>query len=214
MTPFSKQALAILLVSTLAACSVGPAKRDSDDSGASPFSSSSTSSPARDTRDADRRFNAALQLMRERKQQEAQAAFQALSKDFPEFSGPLTALGILYAQGKQRDQALASFAKAVAANPDNAVALNWLGSLYREIGDFKRAEQTYRKALAARSDYASAHLNLGILYDVALRQPQNALAEYREYQRLAGSQNLMVGVWIKEIEASSTTRTAEAGSAQ
>ena len=36
----------------------------------------------------------------------ARAAFAALSQDFPRFSGPLTDLGILYAQGRQRAQAL------------------------------------------------------------------------------------------------------------
>lgn len=166
---------------------------------------------ARDTRDANARFDAALQLMKQQQVAEAQAAFQSLANDYPEFSGPLTALGILYAQGRKRDTALASFAKAVAANPANAVAWTWLGSLYREARNHTGAEDAYRRAIAARSDYAAAHLNLGILYDVSLHRPQDALREYREYQRLSGDRNLMVAVWIKELEASSTQRTAAAG---
>ncbi len=218
MTRSSKQLLGRLAVAALSAslgaCGVGPVRSSSSADVAVPAAPTAQAvTPAHDTRDADKRFSAALKLMREHQVPEAQAAFQALSRDFPEFSGPLTALGILYAQGKQKDQALASFAKAVAANPGNAVALNWLGSLYRENNDLRHAEETYKKAISAKPDYAAAHLNLGILYDVALHQPQNALVEYRQFQRIAGTQNLMVGVWIKEIEAAANTRTASAGEA-
>ena len=227
MTPFSKsctnsfanRGAVALLVLALAACGTAPRQpaRNSVSSkpampSVSSSSASATAASSTDRAEADRRFKLALQLMREHKQAEAQAALVSLSKDFPAFSGPLTALGILYAQGKQRTQALDSFAKASTANPDNAVALNWLGSLYRETGDFKHAEEAYQKAIKAKPDYAPAQLNLGILYDVSLRQPQNALAAYREYQRIAGpkNQNLMVSVWIKELEDSATTRTASA----
>lgn len=211
-------AIATLLIAALAACSSGPARRPSTTPAApkkpvpaaAPAKAAAAAPAGKNAADADRRFNAALKLMKDKQPKEAQAAFQALAQDFPQFSGPLTALGILYAQGKQRDQALASFAKAATANPGNAVAWNWLGSLYRENRDFKRAEDAYRKALAARSNYAAAHLNLGILYDVSLRRPQDAIAEYREYQRIAGNENLMVGVWIKELETSSTQRAAMA----
>jgi tetratricopeptide (TPR) repeat protein len=108
---------------------------------------------------------------------------------------------VLQAQGKQRDQAIASFARAVAADGGNAFAYGWLGILYRENGDYARAEQSYLKAIAIKPDAAAAHLNLGILYELYLHRPGDALAQYRDYQRLAGSGgNLMVGVWIKQLE--------------
>jgi tetratricopeptide (TPR) repeat protein len=214
----ARATIAALLIAAVAACTTGPAVRDgssvSTAKKTTAASTAKTATPARDTADADRRFSAALKLMKDKQPKEAQAAFQALATDFPEYSGPLTALGILYAQGKQRDQALASFAKAASANPNNAVAWNWLGSLYRENNNFKQAEDSYRKALAAKADYAAPHLNLGILYDVSMRRPQDAIKEYREYQRIAGSDNLMVSVWIKELEGSSTQHTASAGDAQ
>ncbi|MDB5970649.1 MAG: tetratricopeptide repeat protein [Hydrocarboniphaga sp.] len=218
MTRSFSSCVGALLIAAMTACSNGPPPRSSSFSAPKKVVTS-TPAPAKapsakNVADADRRFSAALKLMKDKQPTEAQAAFQSLATDFPEYSGPLTALGILYAQGKQRDQALASFAKAAAANPNNAVAWNWLGSLYRENNNFKQAEDAYRKALAARSDYAAAHLNLGILYDVAMRRPQDAVKEYREYQRIAGNDNLMVGVWIKELETSSTQRTASAGDAQ
>jgi tetratricopeptide (TPR) repeat protein len=156
--------------------------------------------PLVDKGDPDLRFKAALKLMKDRQPQEAKDAFSKLAADFPEFSGPFTDLGILNAQGKQRPAAIANFEKAVAANPDNAVARNWLGSLYRENNDYARAEAAYLKAIALKPDYAAPHLNLGILYDAYLKRPQDALTQYREYQRIAGTDKLIVSAWIKELE--------------
>lgn len=150
--------------------------------------------------DAEARFQAALKLMKDKQPQEAKEAFASLAQDYPQYSGPLNDLGVLQAQGRQRESAIASFAKAVAADEHNAFAWNWLGILYRETGDYARAEQAYRKAIEVKPDDAAAHLNLGILYDAYLGRPAEALAQYREYQRIAGSANLMVGVWIRQLE--------------
>ncbi len=164
--------------------------------------------PRVDDGDPDVRFRAALALMNDQQPKAAQdalAALAALTKDFPAFSGPLTDLGILLARGKQRPLAIATFQKAVKANPDNVVAYNWLGTLYRENGDLRAAQTAYQKAIALRADYAAPHLNLGILYDAYLRRPQDALAEYREYQRLSGADRLIVSAWIRELEAVAST---------
>lgn len=197
-----------LLALSLAACGSGPAPRPV---APPPAPTTAIGIPAAIKDGADARFRAALKLMTERKAVEAQQAFNSLSKDFPALSGPLTDLGILYARSRQRDQAIASFAKAVAANPDNAVALNWCGALYRETGNFSRAEQFYLKALAARPDYAAAALNLGILYEVSLRRPDDALVQYRRYQQLGGKGDLIVSAWIKDLENRNETLAANAG---
>lgn len=196
--------LTLVLASlTLSACAVGPARTSESSSPVRPSAADATTtndnSPAiRD--DADQRFQDALSLMKARKFPQAHKAFAALSRDYPAFSGPLTDLGILYAQGKQNARALASLTRAVEANPNNAIAHNWLGTLQREQGDFIRAERSYRNAIAVKSGYAQAHLNLAILYDLALKQPGDALTEYREYQRLTQAQDLVVAAWIREIE--------------
>ena len=161
--------------------------------------------------DPEQRFNAALKLMKDHQTQEAQAAFAALSRDYPEFSGPMTDLAILYAQSHQRSQAIAGLTKAVAANPRNAVAWNWLGSLYREVNDYPHAEQAYQQALAVKPDYASAHLNLAILYDVAMKRPQDALSQYREYLKAAKKEDLIVSAWIKQLEMTTGTAVASGG---
>jgi tetratricopeptide (TPR) repeat protein len=151
--------------------------------------------------DPDQRFQAALQLVKDKKPQEAKDAFAKLAQDFPQYAGPLNDLGMLQAQGKQRDQAIASFNQAVAINPKDDYAWGWLGILYRENGDYLRSEQAYLKAIALKSDNAVTRLNLGILYDAYLRRPQDALAQYREYQRIAGKDSKPIVIaWINELQ--------------
>lgn len=173
---------------------------------AKPLPGAATGTPAKpvpkpiDKGDPDARFKAALELMKQNQPQDAEAALTELVKDFPQFSGPLTDLGILYAKSKRPDLAASAFAKAINNNPQNAVALNWQGMLYREARDYGHAEQSYKKALAISPDDAAVHLNLGILYDVYLKRPADALPQYREYQRLGGADDLRVLVWVADIE--------------
>ena len=154
-----------------------------------------------DKGDPEQRFQAALQLMKDKKPQDAKDAFAKLSQDFPQYSGPLNDLGVLQAQGKQRDQAIGSFSRAAAISPQEDFAWAWLGILYRENGDYGRSEQAYLKAIALKSDNPVTHLNLGILYDAYLKRPQDALAQYREYQRIAGKDGKpVVTAWINELQ--------------
>jgi len=204
MKHFAKTGL--LLPALLLAACTGPAPHyygtapDSSVTEAKPLEQAGAASIDPAKGDAEQRFQNALKLMKDHQPQEAREAFASLAQDFPQYSGPLNDLGVLQAQGKQRDQAIASFAKAIAANGNNAFAYGWLGILYRESGDYAHAEQAYRKAIELKPDDAAAHLNLGILCDIYLKHPAEALAQYREYQRLAGSNNLMVAVWIKQLE--------------
>lgn len=152
-------------------------------------------------RDADAQFEQGLTALRERRDDEARLIFQALSEAYPELSGPLTNLGILNAQGRDAAQALRDFTRAVEANPRNAVAFNWLGVLHREQGAYGRAEAAYQKAIALDAGYAPAYRNLGVLYDIYLQRPQAAIEQYRQYLTLTQSEDLIVLVWIKELEA-------------
>lgn len=165
-----------------------------------------------DKGDPDARFKAALDLMKQGQTPEAEAALTDLVKDFPQYSGPLTELGMIYVKSKRMDLAASAFAKAVANNSQNAVAYNWQGILYREANDWSRAEQSYKRALSIDSNYANAHLNLGILYDVYLKRPDDALDQYKEYQRLGGADDLRVLVWVADLEKARNA-TAKAPSA-
>jgi tetratricopeptide (TPR) repeat protein len=215
MTTRSDVVLVAALAAALGACSAPAPRSAAPSRSAAAQTTSARANEAQRNVDADARFKNALDLMKARQFEPARAAFLELSRDFPEFSGPLTNLGILYAQEKQRDAAVASLSRAVDANPRNAVALNWLGILYRESGAYARAEDAYVRALAARTDYAPATLNLAILYDVFLHRPDAALARYRDYQRLTGGDNLIVAAWIRDLESPAPGNpVATAGAAQ
>ncbi len=159
------------------------------------------SKPAAVSGTPQQRYAQALDLLKASQWQEAESALAAYVKEFPQYSGPHTNLGIVYARTNRKPQAAAEFAKAVSANPKNAVAHTWLGVLARETGDFKQAEMSYRRALAADLNYSAAHLNLAILYDQHMQKPQEALAEYRRYRELAGADDLRAAVWIAELES-------------
>lgn len=156
----------------------------------------------------EERYAGALELMESNQWGDAEQAFLLLTQSNPNYSGPWTNLGILYAQTERKDQAREALERAVRANPRNEVALTWLGVLYREAGDYARAESAYRRAIAARGDYAPAHLNLGILYDAHLNRSKDALRHYRRYRELAGKDDLRTAAWIAELEARSAGGTA------
>eukprot|EP00611_Tribonema_gayanum_P004649 TRINITY_DN13847_c0_g1_i4.p1 TRINITY_DN13847_c0_g1~~TRINITY_DN13847_c0_g1_i4.p1 ORF type:complete len:274 (+),score=51.14 TRINITY_DN13847_c0_g1_i4:180-1001(+) len=193
--------LAIGLVAGCASSGGRPATKPApvvEDSEATP----DTAAPTKTAKgDPDARFTAALKLLKDRQMKEARDAFFQLAKDFPQYGGPYTDLAIIQYQAKQPALAIANFEKAARLNPDNAIAWNWLGVIARENKDYPRAEAAYKKALEVKPDYAAAHLNLGVLNDLYTRRPAEALNHYREYQRLAGGDKLIVTAWIKELEA-------------
>lgn len=222
MHPHKSVALTALLACTmvLGACSSFSSKPTP--TGPQKGGSSATAKPGQpakpvpkpvDKGDPDARFKAALDLYKQGQVPEAEAALTDLVKDFPKFSGPLTELGLIYAKSKRFDLAASAFAKAVANNPQNAVAYNWQGILFRQANNYVRAEQSYKSALGINPDYAYAHLNLGILYDVYLKRPDNALNHYKEYQRLGGADDLRVLVWVTELEKAKAPPPAAAPAA-
>lgn len=182
-----------------------PVTADKDKPAAKPGAKPATPKPVApkpvDKGDPEKRFAEALAQLKDNQIEEAEAAFKSLTEDFPTFSGPWTNLGILYAKSNRRNEAITTLSKAVTLNTSNTVAYNWLGMLYRGNKDLVRSEKAYLAALKADSNNALAHLNLGILYDDVLSRPADALPHYKEYQKLAGKDDLRVLAWIAEIEA-------------
>ncbi len=215
MTRSSKTLLGLVAGLVLAGCAGTPAVKPDRPGAAGPAASRpvkpAATAPVKapDVRkDAAGQFEDALAALKAKRLPEARAGFELLAKEHPEFSGPLTNLGILDAKANARDAAISDFTRAVAANPRNAVALNWLGILYREGKNYPRAEQSYLKSLALNPDNPAVVLNLAILYDLYLKQPANALSRYRDYQRMTGNRELKVAAWIKALEAAAAPATA------
>lgn len=99
----------------------------------------------------------------------------------------------------RKAEAIQALEKAVSSKP-NAPAYNQLGILYRESGRFTDARGAYAAALKVNPDYALAHRNLGILLDIYLQQPQQALVHYRAYEKLSGGQDAEATLWVVEMQ--------------
>jgi tetratricopeptide (TPR) repeat protein len=106
-------------------------------------------------RDAQAQFKRATVLARLGRDDEAIAAFTALTQSFPELPEPYNNLAALYARRGRYDEARVTLETAVKANPQFALALQNLGDLYLQM-----AVRSYQQALKidARNAYASERI--------------------------------------------------------
>lgn len=93
---------------------------------------------------------------------------------------------------------LFSESSKVSPVPDAAI-LEGLGLAERHLGRFAEAERAYGDALQAEPDRASTLLNLGVLLDLYLERPAEALPLYERYQALRTEPDPKVAQWIKEV---------------
>ncbi len=145
------------------------------------------------------RFQRANELMVEEQHRDARKAFEAITRDYPDLSGPWVKLGELAEIGERMERAEKSYRKALEVNPDNVNAYLSLALFQRRTGDFDGARATYLSALQLWSDFPGAHLNLAILYDLYLNQPKKAQPHYEAYQFLVGDEDPRVADWLIEV---------------
>lgn len=99
----------------------------------------------------------------------------------------------------------ARWAKAEREAPCGAgAALTRQGLAARQDGNFVAAGQAWAQALKTDSSCAAAALNLGVLNDLYLGSPEEALRWYQQHQTQAAAQGLgadaQVGKWITEVQ--------------
>jgi tetratricopeptide (TPR) repeat protein len=147
---------------------------------------------------AAEQYGEALQMIKAGRTTDAELELKQLTMAYPQFTGPQLNLGLLYLRSDRLSEAEAAFTAALVRSPTNAVAGNELGIVERKLGKFVQAEAAYQRALGADPDYAPAHLNLGVLYDLYLAEPQQALAQFERYIAIAGEDKRVIG-WIAEL---------------
>src|SRR5215470_933234 len=94
----------------------------------------------------------------------AETAFRKSIDLDPRQFGPYLALGNLYMQSRQYDQALAEFNELTARNPKNGTPLVLAGIVYEVKGDIPKARQSYEKALTLNPQLVAAANNLAWIY--------------------------------------------------
>lgn len=81
-----------------------------------------------------------------------------------------------------------------------AAALNQQAIALRQQGQLDKARQTYEAALAADAGYAPASLNLGVLHDLYLGHPAQALELYNRYLALTPAGDASVAKWVADVK--------------
>ncbi|MDK9556552.1 tetratricopeptide repeat protein [Marinobacter sp. M216] len=160
-----------------------------------PYTSASAPVPP----EAVTRFRTANGLMADEQYRDARKAFEAITRDYPDLSGPWLKLGELAEIGERMERAEKSYRKALAVNPENVNAYLALAMFQRRSGDFEAARDTYVSALELWKDFPEAHLNLAILYDLYMNQPALAQPHFEAYDFLTNGDNPQVADWLIEI---------------
>ncbi|HUK56051.1 MAG TPA: tetratricopeptide repeat protein [Nitrospiria bacterium] len=162
------------------------------------------------------RYGQGISYLEQGKLEEAQRIFESLVQSNSDRMEIHNALGILYRRRGMLDKAVAEYTRAIelseplsstpSGRAESAELYNNLAIADRERGDFRKAEEAYEKSIKRNPDFAAAYYNLGVLYDLYLDRPSDAVRCYRDYERLTG-QNQTVDVWIADLEQRTTRGT-------
>jgi len=149
---------------------------------------------------AETSFRNALVAMQSEDWNSAQKQLLEMTQKYPELSGPLVNLGIVFWRQDKPVEAEEYFKKALTVNPLNNDAYIQYALFLREHGRFVDAESTYRKALEVWPHNAAAHRNLGILYDLYMGKFDAALEHYEMVLKLSPEPNKEVEGWIIDLK--------------
>lgn len=146
------------------------------------------------------RFQEAVVAAEQGNNAQAQAEFAALKDAAPTLAGPPLNLGIVQARQGNWAEAEAALSEAATRNPNNAIAPAELGAVYRQLGKFQDAERAYERALSLDADMPRTHRNFGVLLDLYLQKPAEALTQYERALALEGGDDKQMSAWIAEIK--------------
>jgi tetratricopeptide (TPR) repeat protein len=145
---------------------------------------------------AQRAFDDALRALRAGRTDDAERGFKAVAQSNPELGGPHANLGVIYRQAGKLPESAAALERAVKASPEQPLYFNQLGITYRHQGQFAKARSAYE----LDANYAAAQLNLGILFDLYLRDGARALESYDRYMTLSGGKDTTVAKWVTDLK--------------
>ena len=145
-------------------------------------------------------FEAALEAMRAEDYSTAEPMLETLVNEWPDLGGPPLNLAIVYSATGRDEEAVAAFRDVLSVDPGNAVAWAELAIVLRRQGEFRAADEAYAEALELKPDYARAWRNRGVLLDLYLQEPEEALAHYQRYAELTDGSDTQVEKWIAELK--------------
>ena len=145
-------------------------------------------------------FERALAMMKENRQEEAYALFEAIQVQAPTLTGPVLNQALIRLAQKKPAEAVELLKIAQAANDKNPYVWNLSGYAEKQLGHFKAAREAYERALALSPNYGKAHFNLAVLSDLYLPDLPIALKHYEAYQALQAQPDATVAKWIVDLQ--------------
>ena len=109
-------------------------------------------------------FTTGLDFFRQRKLEEAAAAFKQSCQQAPNHVQSFHLLGHCYLYRKMLDEAIEAYQGGTKADPKNSQSYHYLGNAYRQRGDVRQAERAYGRAIALNPNETMAHVMLGEIY--------------------------------------------------
>jgi tetratricopeptide (TPR) repeat protein len=147
-----------------------------------PDSSNETNSAAA----LEQAFEAAISLHEQQRLVEAEKSYRLILQADPTHFGALQYLGMLCAQRRSFDEAVALLRRAIKQDPESGEAHDHLGSVLQALGRHAEAIVCHEAALAIDSKNPEAHYNLGVALQ-ALNRHEAATVSYRRALALAPS---------------------------
>lgn len=160
------------------------------------------------TADARSAFAAGVDAYRQGANDQALAHFLAAAEVMPGQAAPHLNAGLVLAGLGRVQEAAAQLDLAIAAAPANCDAQVARGLLARRSGDFSVAEAAYNACLANEPAHAGALRNLGVLYEIYLRDAERALLAYRACLAASPGGDAEVAAWIAHLEGQATASSA------
>ena len=145
-------------------------------------------------------FKHGLILLKSKRYDQAVKHWIIMSERFPEYPGVWVNLGLSQYQTGDFEGSKSSIDQALVLNSEFCPAFQAMGPVARELGDFTLAEQSYSKAIQCSVPNPDLHYNLGILYDLYMRQYGKALLQYRTAQQLNKKEDPLLTIWIQDLD--------------
>lgn len=142
----------------------------------------------------------AMKLLEEGNLRQAEANFEEIIKVRPDIAEAHLNLGWVKQRLGKHAEAVAALREGLQRRPGDPRAQLLIAASQREQGLFADAETTLKQRIAAAPADDQAHLSLGVLYELYLFRPQDALEHYRRYLALQASPDARVAGWVAVLE--------------
>lgn len=145
-------------------------------------------------------YQVAIAAMDAKQWPKAEVLLQEMQANYPQLTSVRVNLAVAYNQQQRAEEAINELEAVIS--DDRLVysdAHNLLAIMYREQGQFSEAETIYREAIKRWPSEPALSRNLGILYDLYLDQPAQALAAYQQALSLMSKPDKALKRWVKQL---------------